>query len=375
MKIEFYKHNLDKEDINEVLKVFNSLFLTSGNWVSEFEKKFAEYTGNSYAIATTSCTDSLFLSLKAIGVDFGDEVITTPLSFVSTANVIEHCNAKPVFVDVESDTGNINIQNIEEKINSKTKAIIPVHLYGQMCNMSGLKSIADKHNLKIIEDAAHCIEGERDGNKPGQVGDFSCYSFYATKNITCGEGGAICSNNLNDYEWLKQARLHGLSKSAADRYTKKYEHYDLDFLGYKANMTNISAALLIHQLDKIEEYLLRKEEIAKRYDKGLFSNPGINVPKVLANSKHARYVYTILVDPDRRDFYMHKLQKSGIGVAVNFRPIHLMKYYREKYGYKRGDFPIAENIGDRTITIPLYPKLKDREVDYIIAKLNEIVSL
>jgi len=374
MKVEFYRHNLNNKDKEELRKVLDSLFLTTGDWVTEFEKKFSEYTGSQYAIGTTSCTDSLFLSLSAMEIGIGDEVITTPMSFVSTANAIEYCGATPIFVDVDKNTGNVEAEKIREKITAKTKAILPVHLYGQMCDMQGLKDLANEHELKIIEDSAHCIEGDREGIRPGQFGDSACYSFYATKTLTCGEGGAIICNDIEIYKWLKKARLHGLSKSAAERYTKKYEHYDLEFLGRKANMTNINAALLIHQIDRIEDYLQRREEIAQIYNKAFEDNPNIDLPKVLSDSKHSRYIYTIWVDPNKRDEYMHRLQELGIGVAVNFRPIHLMKYYREKYNYNDGDFPIAEEIGNRTISIPFYPKLSSGEIEYVIDSINKIVA-
>jgi dTDP-4-amino-4,6-dideoxygalactose transaminase len=374
MKVDFYKHNLNQEDKLECMNVLNSLFLTTGEYVGEFEEKFAKFTGNKYAVGVSNCTDALFMALKYFGIKSGDEVITTPLSFIATANVIEYCGAKPVFVDVEPETGNIDADRIEKKITSKTRAIIVVHLYGHMCDMKKIRVIADKHNLKVIEDSAHCIEGERDGVKPGQLGDIACFSFYATKNITSGEGGALTCHDEKMYEWLKKARLHGMSKNAADRYTKKYEHYDMDFLGFKANMSNIQAALLIHQLDRAQSYLKKKEHISQTYNEGLKNNGNISVPAVLPHTKHARHIYTIWVDRKKRDAVMHTLQHAGIGVAVNFRPIHLMSFYKTKYGYKQGDFLQAEKIGAATITIPLYPKLTDREITYVIKTINAATS-
>jgi dTDP-4-amino-4,6-dideoxygalactose transaminase len=374
MKIDFYKHNLDTDDKQECMKVLDSLFLTTGSVVAEFENKFARYTGNKYAIGVNSCTDALFLALKYYGVTYGDEVITTPMSFIATADVIEYCGAKPVFVAVEQATGNIDATLIEKRITHKTKAIICVHLYGQMCDMKKIRLIANKFHLRVIEDCAHCIEGSRDGVKPGQLGDVGCFSFYATKNITSGEGGALTTNDINANEWFKKARLHGMSKNAADRYTKKYEHYDMEFLGYKSNMTNIQASLLVHQLDRIELYLQKKEQICEQYSKGLKNNAYVQTPSVLSRTKHARYVYTIWVDTEKRDDILHKLQDAGIGVAVNFRPIHLMSYYKNKYNYKMGDFPNAEKIGASTITIPLYPKLTINEVQHIIDSINTITS-
>lgn len=371
-EIEFYKHNLNSLDIKECLSVLNTIFLTTGHTVELFEEKFARYLSLPYAVGVFTCTDALFLSLKYFNISGDDEVITTPLSFIATANVIEYCGAKPVFVDVEESTGNINADLIKRAITKKTKAILVVHLYGQMCDMRKIKKIADEYQLKLIEDSAHCIEGTRDGIKPGQLGDFACFSFYATKNITSGEGGAIVCKDKKAYEWLKKARLHGMSKNAVDRYTKRYEHYDMEFLGYKCNMTNIQAALLLHQLDRIETFLKAKEEICRKYDESFAKNEKIAIPKILANTKHARYIYTILVDPQKRDIYLEKLQDMGIGVAINFRSIHLMSYYKKKYNYKRGDYPIAEKFGDSTITLPLYPKLEQAEVALIIDTINNI---
>ncbi len=372
-KIEFYKHNISAKDIKKCTSVLKSLFLTTGSIVKEFEEKLAMYLDAQYAVGVTSCTDALFLSLKGLGIKEGDEVITTPLSFIATANVIEYCGAKPVFVDVESTTGNIDSNKIERAISPKTKALLVVHLYGQMCDMQKIAAIARKHSLKVIEDSAHCIEGVRDGIRPGQFSDAACFSFYATKNITSAEGGAIVTNK-NLYNWLLLARQHGMSKSASERYTKRYEHYDMEFLGYKANMNNIQAALLLDQLDRIEILLKKKEKIAQRYDKEYKNNPNISTPVVLPHTKHARHIYTIWVDANRRDSILRLLQERMIGVAVNFRPIHLMSYYKKKYGYKKGDFPIAEKIGASTITIPLYPKLTSEEVNYIIRTINTITK-
>jgi dTDP-4-amino-4,6-dideoxygalactose transaminase len=372
MKIQFYKHNLTAKDKEECNKILNSLFLTTGETVKNFEIKLAKYTNNKYAVGLTSCTDALLLSLKYFNIHEGDEVITTPLSFIATANVIEHCGAKPVFVDVEQSTGNINANLIERAITKRTKAIIVVHLYGQMCDMKKIHQIAKKYKLWVIEDAAHCIEGEREKVKVGNLSDITCYSFYATKNITSGEGGAITTNDKNIYEWFTKARLHGMSKNAADRYSKKYEHYDMEFLGYKANMNNIQAALLVHQIEQVEKYLNKKETIAQKYNKAFKKNVAIQIPDILPYSKHARHLYTIWVDPKKRDEYLNLLQEAGIGVAVNFRVIHLMTYYKKKYKYKVGDFPVAEKIGDSTITLPFYPKLTDKEIQYVINAVNNI---
>lgn len=257
-KIEFFKHNISKSDIKAVNNVLNSIFLTNANVTKEFENNFAKYVEARHCVAVSSCTAALHLSLLALGIKEGDEVITTPMSFVATSNAILHVGAKPIFVDIEMDTGNINAKLIEKAITKKTKAIIPVHLYGNMCDMKAVKAITDKYNLKIIEDAAHCIEGERDGIKVGELADAACFSFYATKNITSGEGGAITTNNQEVAEQLYKLRLHGINKDASSRYTTGFQHWDMDILGWKYNISDIQSALLLGQLQKIDKR--RKKE-------------------------------------------------------------------------------------------------------------------
>lgn len=371
MKIEFFRHGINDEDIERANKVLRSIFLANADVTSEFERKFAQYLDAKHCIAVSSCTAALHLSLTALGIKEGDEVITTPLSFVATANAILHAGARPVFVDVERETGNIDTGKIKEKITERTKAIIPVHLYGNMCDMKEIKEIADKYSLKIIEDAAHCIEGMRKDIRPGELSDTACFSFYATKNITSGEGGAIVCHDKELAEKLYMLRLHGIDKDASSRYTKRYSHWDMRMLGWKYNISDIQSALLIGQLERVEENLRRREEIASFYEKE-FDRMGINYIKVPKNTKSARHLFAVLVD--NRDEVLVKLQKAGIGVAVNYRPIHLHTYYKDTFGYKDGDFPIAEYIGERTISLPLYPGLTDKETEYIVNTLKNIAK-
>lgn len=373
MKVEFYKHNIGEDEIRSVVDTLESVFLTTGPRTREFENALAVYLGASCGVGVTSWTMGSLITLKALGIGPGDEVITTPLTFISTANSILYTGATLVFVDVEPETGNINAALIEQAVTSRTRAIMPVHLYGQMCDMRAIKQIADRHNLFIIEDCAHCIEGQRDGIRPGQLSTAAVFSFYATKNITCGEGGAIITNDTKLYDLLLKYRLNGMSKNAADRYTSKYQHWDMELLGYKCNMNDIQAALLIPQLARIEETLVVKEVICQKYQKALQGIGGINFPDVLPHSKHARHLFTIWVDPRRRDDILHRLQDAQIGVAVNFRAIHLLRYYVETFGFKPGIFPVAERIGGSTISIPMYPKLTNEEAAYVIEKLRESV--
>jgi dTDP-4-amino-4,6-dideoxygalactose transaminase len=373
-KIEFFRHNIDERDIARVEDVLKSLFLTTGNEVAEFERKFSEYTGMGRTVGLTSCTAALHLSLLAFGIGPGDEVITTPMSFCATANAVIHAGAKPVFVDVEGETGNLDAGLIEKAVTGKTKAIIPVHLYGQMCDMHKIREIADRHGLVVIEDAAHAIEAERDGVRVGRLGDAACYSFYATKNLASGEGGAVCTDDNDVAELLRMLRLHGIDKSAIDRYTKRYQHWDMAVLGWKYNMDNIHAALLVNQLDRIDEYWKRRDFLWGMYEEGLSGLKDVELLKTVAGSRHARHLFTMLVAPERRDSVLASLQERGVGVAVHYRPIHLLEYYRREFGFREGDFPRAEEIGARTISLPLYPKLGEDEVLSVIGVVKDVVS-
>lgn len=375
MKVEFFKHNIDAEDVGRAVEVLNSIFLTTGSYVAEFEKELASYLKAPHAIGVTSCTAALHLCLLAWDIGDGDEVITTPMSFCATANSVIHAGATPVFADAEEETGNINAALIEAKITEKTKAIMPVHLYGQMCDMRKIRELADKYRLIVIEDAAHCIEGIRDGIRVGQLGEAACFSFYATKNITSGEGGAITVKDPAKDELLRMLRLHGIDKSAIDRYTKKYQHWDMPVLGWKYNMDNIHAALLIGQIKRMDGLLARRDEIYGKYEEAFSSVKGLTLMKPVAASRHARHIFTIQAQGGQRDAILNSLQEKGVGVAVNYRPIHLLKYYRERFGYKEGAFPVAENIGVATITLPLYPKMNEAEVDYVIKQVKEQVKV
>ncbi|MBX7220223.1 MAG: DegT/DnrJ/EryC1/StrS family aminotransferase [Blastocatellia bacterium] len=375
MKVEFYRHSLETEDKALLLETADSIFLTTGEVVYDFERKFSAALGNRRTIGLMSCTAALHLGLLALEIGAGDEVITTPMTFIATPNSVLHAGATPVFVDVEPTSGNLDPDRLEAAITPRTKAIMPVHLYGEMCDMRRLRAVADKHGLKIIEDAAHCIEAERDGVKPGNLGDVACYSFYATKNLTCGEGGAISANDDELAEKLRKLSLHGMSKSAADRYVGRYQHWDMEFLGWKYNMNNLQAALLVNQLKRLETYWQRREAICRRYEAGFAGVPGLDFPRVASNAKSARHLFTLWVEPALRDRFLHELQQREIGVAVNYRAVHLLSFYREQFGFERGSFPVAERIGDSTITLPLYPKMTDEQVDYVIEQVLAVQGM
>lgn len=371
MKVEFYRHALDETDIANVVSVLRSVFLTTGPVTSRFEEKFAAYTGLPHVVALNSCTSAMQLALMGLGVGPGDEVITTSMTFIASATCIEHAGATPVLVDVDPDTGCIDPAAVEAAVTPRTKAILPVHLYGVMCDMVALKAVADRHKLFIVEDCAHCVEGERDGVRPGQLSDAACYSFYATKNLACGEGGALATRHENLARQVKLLSLHGMSKNAAGRYHGAYQHWDMLTLGWKCNLDDIHSALIVDQLDRLDGLWERRHALWSLYEQA-FEGSAVARPKVVGKSAH--HLYTIWVDPERRDALLHELQGRGVGVAVNFRAIHLLSYFRETFGFTPGDFPRAEAIGDKTISLPFYPMMKDDEARYVAAQVLEAVG-
>jgi UDP-4-amino-4-deoxy-L-arabinose-oxoglutarate aminotransferase len=371
--VDFYRHSLGEEEKAAVAAVLDSLFLTTGQTVYDFERAFEQYLGVPAVVATIHCTASLHLAMLAAGIGAGDEVITTPMTFLSSANAVVYAGGTPVFVDAEPDTANIDAARVEAAVTPRTKAIVAVDLYGLPADLVALRAIADRHGLALVEDAAHCVEGRRDGHGPGQLADFACFSFYATKNLTCGEGGAISARDASKKPLIRQLGTHGMSKNAADRYAGKYEHWDMDRLGWKYNMSNVVAALLAPQLPKLKGRLARREEICRRYEAAFRESPGVSFPSVPAGATSARHLFTIWVEPGKRDAVLAGIQARGVGVAVNYRAVHLTKYYRERFGFSRGDFPVAERIGDSTITIPLWPAMTEAQVDEVIAAVRSAV--
>jgi dTDP-4-amino-4,6-dideoxygalactose transaminase len=364
-KIPYFRHDLGQVELDSLAGVLRGDILTTGEAVSAFEAKFATYLGQRHAFAVTSCTGALHMALLALEIGPGDEVITTPMSFVATATAILEAGATPVFVEVEADTGNLDAHRVEAAITAKTKAILPVHLYGLMCDMRALRAIADRHGLHIIEDAAHCIEGVRDGVRPGELSDAACFSFYATKNLTCGEGGAITVNDDALAERLKLLRLHGMTRMAQESAREGYRHWDMVVMGWKYNMSNIEAALLLPQFERMDAKLVRRHALAERYDQAFADMDGIRVPSSRPNAVHAHHIYTVWCHGCARDDLLAYLHAERIGAVVNYRPIHLMSYFAEHYGYEVGDFPIAEWIGNSTISLPFYPDMPLEDVDAV----------
>lgn len=376
MKIEFFKHHLNEADIISASRVMRSIFLTTGPVVSEFEKKFADYLGIREAVGLTSCTGAMHLALIKNGVGPGDEVITTPLTFVATATAILEAGAKPVFVDVCPRSGLLLPEKVERVITKKTKAILPVHLYGRMVDMCGFSRLARCRKLVLIEDAAHCIEGVRDGVRPGQLSDAACFSFYATKSMTCGEGGAVACMSGKDADWYRSARHHGITRNAAYRYTRGYKHWDMEFLGWKYNMDDIQAALLVHQIKRLDKNRNMRQKLEGTYRELLSGVDGLEfLDPPGKNEKSGHHLLTVLLPRHvDRDKVLTKLTQEGIGCAVNYRAVHTLLYFKKTFGYASSDYPVAHDIGQRTISLPLYPKLSCDKVGVVCSRLRQIIK-
>jgi dTDP-4-amino-4,6-dideoxygalactose transaminase len=373
-KIPYFRHDLGRPELESLASVLEGEILTSGEAVAKFEKRFSAYLARRHAIATTSCTGALHMALIALDIGPGDEVITTPMSFIATATAILESGATPVFVDVEPDTGNLDVGLIESAITPRTKAILPVHLYGLMCDMRSLRKIAGRHGLRLIEDSAHCIEGTRDGIRPGELSDAACFSFYATKNLTCGEGGAVVVNDDALAKRLRLLRLHGMTRTAEQSARMGYQHWDMVTLGWKYNMSNIEAALLLPQFDRLKAKLERRHALAERYTRAFARMHGIRLPSSRPDSVHARHLYTVWCEGLPRDELITHLHHEGIGAVVNYRPIHLMSYFVRRYGYHRGDFPVAERIGEGTISLPFYPDMPLHHVDAVVEAIRRFFA-
>jgi len=370
---------IDEPEIQEVVDTLRSGWLGTGPKVAKFEEDFRNYKSARYAVAVNSCTAALHLSLLAANLEPGDEVITTPLTFCATVNAIIHADAVPVLADVDPVTMNIDPDQVEEKITSKTRAILPVHFAGRSCNMDALCQIADRHNLKIIEDCAHAIETEYKGRKAGTFGDFGCFSFYVTKNVVTGEGGIILTGKKEDAAQIKMLALHGMSKNAWKRFSDEgYKHYYVVACGFKYNMMDLQAAIGIHQLRRVEPSWLRRQQIWNMYNEA-FADLPIVIPSLPEpNTRHAYHLYTVLIDEGKsgisRDDFLNAMTANNIGVGVHYLSIPEHPYYRGNFGWKPEDFPNSMRIGRQTSSLPFSAKLSDEDVRDVIESVMEILA-
>ncbi|MBA4321040.1 MAG: UDP-4-amino-4,6-dideoxy-N-acetyl-beta-L-altrosamine transaminase [Flavobacterium sp.] len=368
--ISYGRQWVDDKDIKEVVKVLKSEWLTQGPKIEEFEKAVAKYCGAKYGVAVSSGTAALHAAYSVAGVKLGDEVITTPLTFVATSNMLYFCGAKPVFVDIKSDTLNINPELVEGHITPKTKAIVPVDFAGHPCDYDKILKIAKDNNLLVIEDACHALGAEYRGRKIGSFSDMTILSFHPVKHITTGEGGMILTNNKDFYEKLKVFRHHGIIKKPE----KGKWYYEIENLGYNYRLTDFQCALGLSQLKKIDKFLKRRREIAAKYNKAFEKNKEIILPTEKDYVKSAWHIYPIQVrGADRREVFEY-LQKKGIGVQVHYMPLHLQPFYKNKFNYEKRDFPVAEKYYEKAITLPLFYKMTNKDVEYVVGSVKKILT-
>jgi dTDP-4-amino-4,6-dideoxygalactose transaminase len=369
--IVFGAPDLREEDIEEVARTLRSGWIGSGPRVAEFEKKMGEYVQAPYSVAVNSCTAALHLTLLAAGIGEGDEVITTPMTFCATVNAILHAGARPVFVDIDENTLNINPRLIERAITPATRAILPVHFAGRPCAMDLLAEIAKRHRLFLIEDAAHCLEGTTLNQKVGSIGDATCFSFYVTKSLTTAEGGLVATRHSEWADKIKVLALHGMDQDAWKRYSDSgFKNYDVVYPGFKCNMTDMQASLGIKQISRLANNLERRSKIWNFYNESFTNLPIITpAPETRAETSHAKHLYTIRISKDRcgtdRDSFQDFLHKKNIGTGVHYRAVFHHSYYAKTLGLKESDYPVAARVSDETLSLPLSSRLTDEEVLYI----------
>jgi dTDP-4-amino-4,6-dideoxygalactose transaminase len=366
-------------EIEAVSEVIASKWISTGPKTAQFEQRFAEYIGVKHALAVSSCTAALHLSLIAAGIGEADEVITTPYTFTATAEAIGYTGARPVFVDIDPVTLNIDVAKIEEKITPRTKAIIPVHIAGLPCDMDALLEICRQHNLVLIDDAAHAIPAEYKGHCIGSIGNLSAFSFYGNKNLATGEGGMITTDNDHFASIIKPMRLHGIDKDSwARQHERSVWYYEVISQGYKYNMTDIQAAMGLCQLLKIEKQREIRRRYAQIYESGLRELPEIITPQEEAISRHAWYLYIIQLRTESlrisRDEFIDAMREANIECGVHYIPLHLFPFYQQRYGYQEGDFPHAESAFQRVVSLPLHPVLTEEDIHVVIDTTRGILA-
>ncbi|HEY3412719.1 MAG TPA: DegT/DnrJ/EryC1/StrS family aminotransferase [Armatimonadota bacterium] len=371
----FGSPRIEEDEINEVVDSLRSCWLGTGPKVALFERMFREYVGTQHSHALNSCTAGLHLSMLVAGVGPGDEVIVPDMTFAATANAVVHTGATPVFVDVEWPSSNINPAAVDAAVTERTKAIVPVHFAGRPCNMDAIMAIARKHGLRVIEDCAHAIESVYHGRKCGTIGDMGCFSFYATKNVTTGEGGMVTTDREDWARDLEIWGLHGLSRGAWQRYSDSgYKHYQVVAPGFKYNMMDLQAAIGIHQLRKVDDWAVRRREIWARY-KEAFADLPLDLPAPEdPDTTHARHLFQVLLKLDEVDFtrdeFQERLHEMNIGTGIHYIGLHLHPYYQERFGFRPEDFPVSRMISDRTLSLPLSAKLTEGDVEDVVSAVR-----
>ncbi|HON76848.1 MAG TPA: DegT/DnrJ/EryC1/StrS family aminotransferase [Spirochaetota bacterium] len=378
MEIPFHRPSITEDEIEAVAGILRSGWLTMGKETIRFEEAFRKFTGAQHALAVNSCTAALHLSLVAAGIEKGDEVILPVLNFISSAEVIAYCGGVPVFVDVNRDDHNIDTHLIEEKITENTRAIMPMHFGGQPADMDSILCIAEKHALHVIEDAAHALPSIYGNTIVGSIGDATCFSFYATKTLTTGEGGMITTDNDEWADRIKSLRLHGITHDAWKRYSREGSWiYDVRFLGYKYNTTDFNAALGLVQLARQPQLQKKREDVAAMYTEA-FSEVEELIPfKIKKDRSSSWHLYPLKLRTElltiTRDEFIDEMKSRGISTSVHFIPIHHFSFYKNA-GYGSGDFPETDWIFERTVSLPIYPDLVEDEIAYIIENVIDIIT-
>jgi dTDP-4-amino-4,6-dideoxygalactose transaminase len=375
--VDFAPPDLGESEIAEVVATLRSGWLSTGPRVARFERDFAAYTGAAHAVAVNSCTAALHLSLLASGVGPGDDVVTTPLTFCATANVIVHSGATPIFADVDPRTHNLTPAAAVAASTERTRAWLPVHFAGRPIDTSGFRQAAASRQVVVIEDAAHCVEGRSGGQPIGTTADFTCFSFYATKNLTTGEGGMVTTASADVADRLRVLSLHGLATGAWARYgPDSRARYAVVAAGFKYNMSDLQAAIGLHQLASLERRHARRASIWSRYDAAFAGLPIERPAPVEGGDRHARHLYTVLIDPTvsghSRDDVRARLREAGVMTSIHFPALHLEPYYRERFGYRPGMCPVAESVSARTLSLPLSSGLTDAAVHAVIEGVRRI---
>jgi dTDP-4-amino-4,6-dideoxygalactose transaminase len=378
-RLPLHRPWIEEDDEQSVLETLRSGWLTTGPKTKQFEQDLAAYVGATHCVALNSCTAALHLALDAVGVGPGDEVVTTPMTFAATANVICHCGATPVFVDIDRDTACMDAALIEVAMTLRTKAIVPVDFGGQPPDLDAILAVAGRHGVPVIEDAAHAIGAEYKGRRVGAIADLTAFSFYATKNITSGEGGALTTNNPAWAERASIMSLHGMNRDAWKRYTAGgYRHFDIVSPGYKYNMFDLQAALLQTQFRKIERFWEIRRAITTTLKTQLAEVPEVLTLSERPDVKHAYHLFPIVIRTEAltadRDTIMRAIEAENIGIGVHYRSVHLHPYYMDTFGFRRGMFPNTEYYGDRTVSLPFFPQMTDRDIDDVAAAVKKVIA-
>ncbi len=378
-RVPFFVPDIGQAEIDSVVESLRSGWITTGPKTKEFERQFAEYVGAPRAIAVNSATAALHLALDAIGVGRGDEVIVPTMTFTATAEVVVHLGGKPVLVDCRAEDFNLDVEQLESRITSRTKAIIPVHYGGQPCEMDRILDIARRHKLTVIEDAAHALPAAYRGRKVGGIGDVTCFSFYANKTITTAEGGMITTADEELAERMQIRSLHGMSKDAWKRFTSEGSwYYEVVYPGYKYNLTDVASALGLEQLKRSDDFWRRRQAVAMRYNAALADVPEIVTPLAAPHVQHAWHLYVIRLQTERlkidRNRFIQELTAAQVGVSVHYLPLHMHPWYRDAYGYKPEDFPVAAGLFNEIITLPVYPRMTEADVDYVAGAVRRIAA-